>query len=175
MLPIPHALLADLPAEEQTAARQWWATLTPQQQLDFTLSWDQRADDGAWFGAVSDGVLEWHPLPVELVGEFVDPVNDADHHLFKQQLLEYVSNHEDIQFFMVDGALHICRAHPAARGVIRAGRLPADFTCPNADDACPMRRLLARCPGKDVLFDVRPARRHGLLDDGTLLRGSAAP
>lgn len=156
-LAMPPSLLAGLDDAERGIAATWWDGLDAADQLEFVRSWDVRADSGAWVGVVSDGRLEWHPVPMALVGRFVGRADRVDHALAKQQLFDFVANHEEIQFFLVEGRFHICRSHPAAREVIRQGWLPADFRCPLEDRACPMRAILAVEPGRSVVFDVVPA------------------
>lgn len=158
MLPMPPELTDGLSEPEIKRTRIWWLGLSLAEQAEFAQAYHARADDGSWYATVGDGELRWHRLPVELVGHFVDPEDRADHDLARQQLLEFVSNHEEIAFFLVEGAFHICRAHPSARAVIRQGFIPADFECPLSDAACPMRRILAVCPGRAVQLDVRVRR-----------------
>lgn len=146
----PNDLLAPLNAEERARTTAWWSTLNDEAQLEFARMWDERSDDTALFGTCDDGDITWHQIPIELRGALLDDENDVEHKQAKQQLLEYIANHEEIQFFLVDRKFHICRAHPIARDVIRAGHLPADFVCPVDEAACPMKNILAACPGRAV-------------------------
>jgi hypothetical protein len=146
----PDDLLAPLNDEERARTTAWWSTLNDDAQLEFARMWDERADDTALFGTCADGDITWHEIPIELRGALIDEENDIEHKQAKQQLLEYIANHEEIHFFLVDRQFHICRAHPVARDVIRAGHLPADFVCPVDEASCPMRTILAACPGRSV-------------------------
>jgi hypothetical protein len=157
--PPPTDLLAPLSAGARERAAAWWANLTPTARVEFVQLWDARTDDTALYGTCEDGQLVWHELPIELRGTIVDVDDDDDHQAQKQQLLEYIGNHEDVQFFLVERRLHICRAHAAARAVISTGMLPADFVCPAAAGACPMASILAASGGRAVR--LTPALRAG--------------
>lgn len=91
--------------------------------------------------------------PVEVVARFVEheePEPDADFY-------EYLVNHE---VFLEDSRrFHICVAHRRAREVSRRGWLRADFVCPLASHACPMRALADAAGGRHVSFTVsKPSR-----------------
>lgn len=148
----PQTILAGLSPSERAKTTEWWATLNEQSRTEFLQLWDTRSDDTGLYGTVDDGKIEWHELPIELRGMPIDTENDVEHKQFKQQLLEYISNHEDVQFFLVDKRLHICRSHSGAREVIRSGFLPSSFVCPASDEGCPMRQILSACPGQSVLL-----------------------
>lgn len=161
----PAALLADLPAEEQERAGAWWASLGPAARTEFLQLWDERSDDTSLYGVVADGCIRWHELPLELHGSLLDdedPNGRLERREGRQALLEYISNHDDIGFFFLDGkTFHICRAHPEARARIRAGLIPASFTCPLAERDCPMSAILAEAGGCSVRLEaalVRPLK-----------------
>lgn len=158
--PIPSELLDDNPAERQQQVRSWWAELSPAAQEEFARMWDERTDDTAYAAAAHDEGIEWHPLPIELVGRFVDEQDELDHDEAKQSLLEFVNNHEEIGFFLVRRGFHICRAHKAAQDVICKGFLSADFKCPLDDENCPMRTIAVAAGGRNVAFDVKLQRRR---------------
>lgn len=146
----PEDLLAPLSDHARARATAWWAGLSPTARAEFVQLWDTRTDDTALYGACEDGRLVWHELPIELRGTIVDTDDDDDHQAQKQQLLEYIANHEDVQFFLVERRLHICRAHAGARAVITAGLLRSDFVCPAKDVACPMATILGASGGGAV-------------------------
>jgi hypothetical protein len=76
-------------------------------------------------------------------GEVSEPAND---------FYEYLVNHE---ICIDDGPkYHICSAHPDARAAVGAGYIPAGFRCPRGEKECPMRSLLALCPGRDVRLSL---------------------
>jgi hypothetical protein len=90
-----------------------------------------------------------------VIGRFVDaarcdePCDDLD---ASDDLYEYLVNHE--LSFEGGRRYHICSAHPEARAALRAGRIPAGFRCPLANEACPMRAILRRAPGCDVRLSI---------------------
>ncbi len=84
--------------------------------------------------------------PARVFVRFVEPGDDEVPS--SDDFYEYLVNHE---IFLEDATpLHICSAHPEARRVLSRGHVPHDFRCPRADLACPMRALLATCPGRDA-------------------------
>lgn len=77
---------------------------------------------------------------------FVEPGDDEVPS--SDDFYEYLVNHE---VYLEDTTpRHICAAHAEARRVLSRGHVPHDFRCPRADLACPMRVLLANCPGRDA-------------------------
>jgi hypothetical protein len=114
----PTDLITNLNDEERARTTAWWTTLNDEAQLEFIAMWDARADDTALFATCADGDITWHEIPIELRGALLDEENDVEHKQAKQQLLEYIANHEEISFFLVDRKFHICRAHPAARALL---------------------------------------------------------
>jgi hypothetical protein len=150
-------MLDGLDEEEVARTMRWWATLSEDARLEFVQMWDARTDDTALCGTSDNGSITWHEVPIELRGALIDEENDREHKQAKSQLLEYISNHEDIQFFLLEKRFHICRAHTAARDVIRGGMLRADFECPVDEASCPMRAILNACPGRSIA--LRPSLR----------------
>jgi hypothetical protein len=114
----------------QAEVRRWWGELGA----------DERRALGA-SGRDSASVVVRFAPPDEAADD--GEVND---------FYEYLVNHE---VYLEDGrAAHICSAHPAARAVLAAGRIPAGFRCPRADASCPMRALLERAPGCEVRLSL---------------------
>src|SRR5690242_12571379 len=75
--------------------------------------------------------------PARVVARFVEP-DDAPE--VTEDFYEYLVNHE---IYLDDGPkYHICSAHPEARAVLAAGRIPEGFRCPRDEKVCPMRALL---------------------------------
>lgn len=151
----PPEMLEGLDDAERHRTTTWWSTLNAEAKAEFVQLWDARADDTALYGTTVDGRLTWHELPIELRGALIDEENDREHKELKSQLREYISNHEDIQFFLVDKRFHICSAHAAARAVIRDGVLPRSFVCPVNPATCPMHNILQACPGRSVALTVQ--------------------
>lgn len=152
---IPAALLDGLSDAQRSKTLAWWDTLTATAQAEFCRLWDARSEDTALYGITRAGEIEWHELPIELRGEFVDPQDLVDEHEAYQSLLEYhCSGNNDARVFLTARLFHLCRSHAAARAVIAGGRLPHDFACPLADASCPMRAVLAAAPGKSLRLRV---------------------
>ncbi|HND19876.1 MAG TPA: hypothetical protein PLB18_10905 [Acidobacteriota bacterium] len=61
-------------------------------------------------------------------------------------------NHPDVLAvaLMKPRTFHICSAHQKARDVLKAGKIPADFTCPYASKTCPLLTILQLDPGKSL-------------------------
>ncbi len=159
--PPPSDMLDPLTDEERSRTITWWGTLNDAARVEFEQMWDARSEDTALYGTCEEGNIAWHELPIELRGALLDEENDKEHRQFKQQLLEYISNHEEVQFFLVEHKFHICRSHPGAREVIRSGLLPSGFVCPADSAACPMAAILGAAAGKSVrLSPVLRALKH---------------
>jgi hypothetical protein len=152
-------MVDDLSDEERARTITWWSTLNEDAQIEFEQMWDARSDETALYGTCENGNIAWHELPIELKGALVDEENDREHRQFKQQLLEYISNHEDVQFFLVEHKFHICRAHAGARAVIRVGELASTFVCPAETSDCPMLAILKASGGKSVRLSPAIPRR----------------
>lgn len=157
----PVGMVDALSEEERTRTVAWWSTLNEAAQAEFEQMWDARSEDTALYGTCEDGNIAWHELPIELKGALIDEENDREHRELKHQLLEYISNHEDVQFFLVDRKFHICRSHEGARSVIRCGELASSFVCPVEASACPMMAILGASGGKAV--KLSPAVARGVL------------
>ena len=108
---------------------QWWRGLAPRDRREL------RRDPGR--------------PPPRVVARFVEPGEDVG---AEDDFYEYLVNHE---IYIDDGPkYHICSAHPEARAVLSAGRIPAAFRCPRGEKACPMRVLLDQRPGHDVRLSL---------------------
>ncbi|MEM1030925.1 MAG: hypothetical protein AAF928_04235 [Myxococcota bacterium] len=153
---IPNDLLTNLSSADVAKTLAWWRRLSHEAQLEFVQCWDARTDDTAFHGVSRDGDIEWHELPIELRGRLVDDENRVDDRLARQQLLEFVNNQEEVQFFLVDRQFHICRQHPGARACLRSGLIPKGFRCErsNAGD-CPMMQILEAADGRSVELHPR--------------------
>ena len=121
--------MSRLTAVRVSEVSEWWRSLAPDVRREL------RRDGGR--------------PPRRVVARFVEPdEGPAETHDF----YEYLVNHE---IYIDDGPkYHICSAHPAARAVVAAGRIPATFRCPRGESACPMRVLLDRRPGRDVRLSL---------------------
>ncbi len=148
---IPKDLLANLSSEDIEKTVAWWRGLSREAQLEFVQCWDARTDDTALHGVSRDGDIEWHELPIELRGRLMDDEDRVDDRLARRQLLDFVNNQEEIQFFLVDRKFHICRSHPGARACLKSGVIPKGFRCERgAVDDCPMMKILDAANGRSV-------------------------
>lgn len=106
----PTDLLAPLSPSARARTLDWWAGLAPSARAEFVLLWDVRTDDTALYGRCEDGRLVWHELPIELRGTIVDDDDDDGHHAQKQQLLEYIANHEEFSSsWSIEGSISAAR------------------------------------------------------------------
>ncbi len=102
-----------------------------------------------------DGSSVWHRVTIEVRGRFVDEDPGGVEEAFPLDFYEYLVNHEII---LDDGPkYHVCTAHEAAESVVRAGTIPATFSCPLGRASCPMRRLLALDPGRSLRLHAHVA------------------
>ncbi|GAB5549606.1 MAG: hypothetical protein RLO52_20355 [Sandaracinaceae bacterium] len=131
------------------AVKRWWESLDDDAREALRALDDPRRDDVALAWDEERGAFE--ALPIEVVGRFVDPEDARDDALARQQLLEYVNAHPELEFFLRERRFHICRAHAAARSVLRSGVIPAGFECPLRERSCPFERALAQGEGSVTL------------------------
>jgi hypothetical protein len=165
-LELPAELVERLPARARKweVLRAWWASLAEDDRAELGASWV--AEDTA-SAEVDDGALA-----VLLEARFVEPagreafLDREDERLAKQSLREWIEGHPEQPFFLAEQLFHICRAHPKAREAVRAGFVPADFSCPLANEGCPMRRLLAVEPGCSVVLSVVGVRGRERAETG---------
>ena len=147
--PIPLEALEGLDEAEQRKAEQWWDGLNDSARAEFSLKWDSRNDDTSLIGTRDEtGAIVWNPLPLQLRGLLIEG-RDADED-WDEDYYEYVLNHPEGVVFLAGRTFHICRAHAVARQTLRSGVVPADFSCPLEDAACPLRRLADAGCGKSV-------------------------
>lgn len=129
----PRRLTKKLSPVQANEVNEWWRGLAPE---------DRRA-------LRSGGRCP----PTRVVARFLEPDEEAP---ACDDFYEYLVNHE---IYIDDGPkYHICSAHPEARAVVRAGRIPSSFRCPRSDERCPMRILLGMRPGHDVHLSLEESR-----------------
>jgi hypothetical protein len=139
MYAVPTDLLAGLSptAGEQVIA--WWASLAPEVRSQVTALCDPRQD--AFFGLVPDEAATG--VPVVIGGRFVPRDGTAGWAEWHAELFDHLLSNPELVIFAPPAVrtFHICTRHEAARAVLAAGRIPADFQCPLGINDCPMRRL----------------------------------
>lgn len=124
----PAMLARGLSASEERELARWWQKLSVAERRS----------------------LRRHPggAPAGVVARFVDAEaaeNESDQNV---DFYEYLVNHE---LWLEDGRkFHICSAHPQARALLAAGKIPSEFACPRSEASCPMRALLGAANGASV-------------------------
>ncbi len=152
---IPQQLLKDLSVKQARAVRRFWRGLDGAVQAELDRLYDERAESSAYLnkGAPGEGV-SWQKLAVRTEGRLVTHEDSEPKDTFPNiDFYEYLVNHE-IYLHELDRVFHICSAHEQARMVLRAGFLPASFSCPFAKVECPMRSLLGAAPGCSIALSL---------------------
>lgn len=151
--PIHRHLGAGLSKAERRLIDGWWRRLPARDRRELEASLDPRADSCSFSRTPNpDGSSAWHGVAIKVQGRFVVGDGDRDDEAFPIDFYEYLVNHE---ISLSDGrTYHICTQHEAAEAVVRAGTIPAAFTCPLGKSSCPMRRVLALEPGRSLRLDV---------------------
>jgi hypothetical protein len=145
---VPEILLEGVSDAEVAQIDRWWAALPVEVQSECARLCDPRSEDTAWSGA--GATLEWHELPIQLKGRLVDEETRRETRMYKQELFDYIVNHEEVQFFLEERKFHICHNDPVARAILESGFLPASFRCPLERGDCPMRTVLKAARGKSI-------------------------
>ena len=148
---LPTGVSRDLSAPQRETVESWWRGLDEGSRHEFARLWDERSEQTAYYAVEVDGKTEWHELPIELRGYFVDPETHRENKMWKQQLCEYVNGHE-VRFFLSGRTFHVCRAHAVAREVGRTGVIPRDFECPFRSAECPFASALAQGDGRSAIW-----------------------
>ena len=133
----------------------WWNQLSEEEQVEINQLYDVEQGDRA---AEENGV---ELVPIAVYGEFVEEEDSKrrewlNNDYWRQGFVEYLINHEhahDVQVMFSGRVWHLggtCREHPKALKTLKDGFIPANYTCPLKDKACPMRKLLSFQPGKSL-------------------------
>jgi len=150
--PIPPALIDGAPAARREATERWWSALDDATRPELDALYDPGRDDITRAAAEP---ARWAALPLELRGRFVDPEDARDDAMWRQDFIEYLNAHPEIDLAVGARRFHICRAHADARRVLETGRIPHDFGCPLGRPSCPFARALAQQPGHGIALSVR--------------------
>ena len=145
MVDLPTQLLVDISPTDAAAVEAWWAGLPEAARSEVAALWDERQDI-CLFGMAPE--LDGAAPPVVIGGRFVPRGEAAGREEWRAEYFEHLMNNLDLVFFEapVVRTFHICTRHRAARAVLAAGRIPADFRCPLDRADCPLRRLLDVSP-----------------------------
>jgi hypothetical protein len=76
-----------LSAKQQIELFAWWQQVSPSQQTEIKLYFDQRAEDIA-FSSPSDN-HQWEPLPIILGGVFIDEEDLVTRRIWSQDIFDY--------------------------------------------------------------------------------------
>ncbi len=152
MVGLPRRLIAGLLPADVSAAVAWWSGLSETARCEVVALWDER-EDHCFFGPAPD--RDGAVPPVVIGGRFV-PRDDDDAAGWAEwytEYVEYLLNHEELVYEPpVFRVFYIgCTRHEAARAVLAAGRIPADFRCPLERADCPLRRMIDGSHGRPWL------------------------
>ena len=153
---IPAQLLNGLSEAQAGAVRRFWNDLDPAARADLALLYDERNETCKYLRTEGPGKkTRWWKLPVRVEGRFVVRADPEPRDLFPSlDFYEYLINHE-VYLHELDGTRHhICSAHERARETLRAGLIPATFSCPLAKEGCPMRKLLDVAQGRSIALSL---------------------
>ena len=148
---MPADVLGRVAEDARAVVCRWWADLTDKQRGQLVAEWDERREMVFFTPEPGDC---WEMLPVVIGGRFipkeqplVSPEWHADYFEYLLKYPELLVNAPAERVFALG-----CTAHPEARAALKAGCIPAGFTCPLANSECPMRKLLARAPGQSLVL-----------------------
>lgn len=154
MRPIPEGATVGMNDAELAIVTAWWGSLGEAERREFETLWDGRTEDTALYAIEVDGKTEWHELPIQLRGHFVDREAHREDAMWKQMLCEYINAHE-VKFYLGDRTFHVCRSHARAREVLATLRIDADFRCPVDQSDCPFATASRLAGGRAI--DLHPS------------------
>lgn len=150
---IPSQFTEYLTVSDRQSVDRWWSHLDAETQTQINLLWDTRQDFCAYvFESDETGDASWRRTPVLISGRFYEEDQPTPEEQWNADYFEYLLNHPDVLAvaLMKPRTFHICSAHQKARDVLKAGKIPADFTCPYASKTCPLLTILQLDPGKSL-------------------------
>ena len=151
---------ASLSKAELQQTEAWWSQLSEAKQVEIMQLYDVESKQNVKDREEDEG-LEF--VPIAVYAEFVEEQDSKrrewiNNDYWRQGFVEYVMNQDDrdhMKVFLSGGQrlFHVggvCMAHPKAKKALKHGFIPASYTCPYQDKACPMRKLLSVQPGKSL-------------------------
>jgi hypothetical protein len=162
---LPADILGAVPDDARPAVERWWSGLADADRREAAGAWDERRE--VCFFAPQPNAAgqldEWEQVPGVVGGRFVPHDDSVRMHEWLDDWIEYLEGHEEVillpRVVVVFRTFHICQAEPAARAVVAAGQLPAEFVCPVGSGSCPMRRVQAVAPNHPL--QLTPAASGG--------------
>jgi hypothetical protein len=142
----PNELMSALPAGTDHVARQWWSSLSEQNQRQLADLWDNRLEV-CFFSPQSDSngrSDEWSQVPKVVGGRFVPTDDTSGIAEWGPEYFEYLLLNPELvlAYEPAQRTFHIgCRQHAAARECIAKERIPPAFTCPIGSVQCPFEAL----------------------------------
>ena len=151
---------ASLSETELQKTEAWWKQLSEAKQAEIQQMYDVESNKFNKDREEEEGL---ELVPIAVYGEFVEEQNSKrrewiNNDYWRQGFVEYVMNQDDrdhMKVFLSGGQRRFhfggtCMAHPKAKKALKNGFIPANYTCPYQDKACPMRKLLSVQPGKSL-------------------------
>lgn len=133
-------LIKILPDSGRDHAEEWWLNLSESERREFGDLWEESLEKDAkglvLVGFDADRGYIFKGSFRE--GDDVDVAEFDDDELFDQ----YFNETGQSTTAPVYRVFHVCTAHPAAKACLDNGMIPHDFTCPLANEDCPMRMVL---------------------------------
>lgn len=152
---LPQGLVAMLDGEDLAMVQAWWRQLPRQAQRELALSWDMQAAS-CRFSLIDEAPLpRWEEVPIVVGAHFLPDEDPDDPDDWNVDFYEYLVNNPELGIHFNGRTFHICRAHPVARVLLRAGVIPGGFRCPQAGPSCPMEELQRLQPGTRVVLRGR--------------------
>lgn len=129
------------------AVDEWWSGLDEEARNDVIALWQNAGGSGECRVVVEGRIVELG----DGAGENPE--------LWHDDFYEYLANHE--LRFAPPQRFHICTQLAEARAAVKAGFIPGDFRCPEANHDCPMRRILEFTGGRGVRLRIAFVAKAG--------------
>ena len=121
--------------------------MTDDARLTLSSHWEPEADDCRFSLYFREDQSEWRKLPFDALT--VEGVDTGDWEE-KRDFFEYAVNRELLVQDSQGRTKHVCRAHVAARQILKEGVIPGEFVCPVMNTECPMRAIVEMAGGRSV-------------------------
>lgn len=148
MVQLPVQLLAQLQPVEKSNVETWWLKLRAEKQQELAQLFAQEKKEHSIAGAAHSGSI-FIEFTASAVGEPDPPTPDE---VWLDELIDLYEYYEDRGILPIR-TIHVrgtCTAHPVAREILRNGKIPASFSCPAGNAACPNKRMSKTCAGAEA-------------------------